>query len=205
MDISAALEQEKLFSYVQVRPIFDGMFFKHLSQSISPSKSEIVLNLCRLSAAEIALLERSILPTPISPDQPTIEILPRQAFFALAKTDTSVFLQCRAADVLPTTNGLKVADFVLFTGDGDKVQEYWDKHGVSLIENDNFRDMLFGLEGRYKQANLSSLPTFLSRLDASATKVLHWQMLLLRAKLDICIGSNSTVVERNLKDSKTLL
>jgi hypothetical protein len=98
-----------------------------------------------------------------------------------------------------------VTDFVLFTGDGDKVYDYWQRDGIRLVENGNYRDMLRGLEGKYQQAKLSGLPGILNRLDASANKTLHWQMLLLRAKLDICIGSDAGMIEQHLRDSKSLL
>jgi hypothetical protein len=205
MDISVALENEKLFSYIQVRSIFDSVFSDHLRQSLNSEKIELVVNLCRLSAAELALLDRSIMPIPIPVEKPPIEILPRHAFFAFAKTDTSIFDRCRAADVLPTREGLSVTDFVLFTGDGDKVYEYWQRNGIRLVEDANYRDMLTALAGKYQQAKLSSLPGILNRLDASANKTLHWQMLLLRAKLDICIGSDAGMIEQHLRDSKSLL
>ncbi len=206
MDISSPLESENLFSYVQVRSLFD-LFADPLGKNLNnPTATEVVLNLCRLSAAELALLPRSFLPTPIE-TQRSIEISPREALSALAKTDTSLFFRCRAAEVLPTREKAKlsVSDFVLFTGDGDKIAQYWEKHDIKLVENVPYEEMLKDLESRYQQANLTKLPFPLSLLNVWGNKILRMQLLLLRAKLDICIGTEDGAIRQHIEHSKTFL
>ncbi len=212
MDISQLLQTEHLFAYDQVRPMFD-FFSKHgpLS-SLGNDKKELVLNLCRLSAAELALLDRSILPTPLiallpPPARTPIEILPRHAFFAIAKTDTTAFDHCLAATTLPRESGegLSVTQFVLFTGDGDKIATHWVKYGKSLVDNDAYEIMLRDLQQRYAGPSLTKLPYPFRLLDASSSGILQWQLLLIRAKLDVCINSDDSTMRRHLTHSTSFL
>ena len=202
MDISVALEEERLFSYGEVRSLFDENFPEHL-RGLPQEKVDVILNLCRLSAAEFALLEHS--QRPMTGARVYIDVRLSHAFFALAKTDTSLFGGgCIAA--LPTENReqLQHTFFVMFTGDGDKTRSYWDEYGVSLVRDENYAAMLTDLADRYRRADLAAIPK-LAALDAAATGALHWQLLLLRAKLDICVGSSDADIRSHLIHSKSLL
>jgi hypothetical protein len=205
MDISLALEEELLFSYdSSAHSFFDSVFSEHL-RGMSKTKADVVLNLCRLSAAEFALLERSRRPMRVAPEP--VDVRFSHAFFALAKTDSTIFSgSCIAARVLPTQNRdqLQHTFFVLFTGDGDKTRGYWDEYGTSLVEDKNYVEMLTDLADKYRQADLAAIPE-LAALDAAATGALHWQLLLLRAKLDICVGSSDEDIRSHLIHSKSLL
>jgi hypothetical protein len=212
VDISKLLQAEQLFAYDQVWGMFEFFSTVKPLSSLTNDKQELVLNLCRLSAAELALLDRSILPRPfialLSPPARTpVEILPRHAFFAIAKTDTSVFDACLAATTLPRESGegLSVTHFVLFTGDGDKIATYWQKYGTRLVENDPYEDMLQDLKQRYANPSLGNLRYPFNLLDAASSRILQWQLLLIRAKLDVCINSGDSTMQQHLRHSTNFL
>jgi len=133
-------------------------------KKLTPEKGQLVLNLCWLSAAEFALLERSLLPLPVIAKYP-IEVSPRHMLFALAKTDTTVFYPCRASQILPASQNvqLKLSDFVLFTGDGDKIRQYWEADGRRLLENNKYEQMLDGLSAEYKKGAVKASSRLLTK------------------------------------------
>lgn len=197
MDISILLETTELFAFEMSRIVFED--YKVQRSEYLLDKTEFILNLCYISAAELALLRNNVkYQLNIISESYPIEITSEDALVSIAKTDTSLFQRCRAATHLPDAQRTRITDFLLFTGDSDKLEELWKKYSVRLVNDDEYGDMLNTLSAHYRIANPSN---WIRPLNIVSNGVLFVQALLWRLKLDICIGSNNEAIMNHIRDS----
>jgi len=192
MKVDLFLAEHGLFSFETTAQLLDDLQ-GHLENvyKLESTRSELITNLCRLSTAEIAVLDTCIgLEEPSPPKLPIVTDI-KHAKLAIFKTDSTPTLRCPTAEHLPTSDLSKVfmAAWSLFTADGQRV---WDLG--SLYENENKwevinTDFVGQIAEMYSQSGLQIA------LDMVACKVPEWQAFIWKLKLAICLDSS----EGNLK------
>jgi hypothetical protein len=197
MDLSKILEHKNLFSFRLTRPILDAHQFDMVKKGISEITANFIINLCRLSTAEFKLLEYIGQKVNLLHPLVIIETFPFHAICALAKTDTTIFSPCEIQDRLTregTLKDLSFRDFLLFSGDIDKILTIWGMvkpQDFSQMLLQNPREVVDGMAKKYNEG-------YWMGGNIVETGVLYLQGLIWLLKLDLCLGKKEDIVIQDL-------